>query len=104
VELRPEDGLKKLKELVKDWSLLRPGGPFRFVPGQVEPPWPEDLNVPIIDVGPVLNEYVACKCSYLGHPHTFDLPMEDKETAERAASVIREHMGETLKAIGELEV
>jgi hypothetical protein len=40
----------------------------------------------------------------MGQPNTFDLPMEDKETAERAAAVIRQHLGETLMSVGELEV
>jgi hypothetical protein len=89
----------KLKELVKDWP-PSPGGAYDLR-GQA---FPQDINVPIAEVGPVVNEYVACKCYYLGKPTTFDLPMEDKETAESAARVIRQHLGETLMAVGELEV
>ena len=90
--------MKKIKELVKDWP-PSPGGAFGR--GYVTP---QDINVPIAEVGPVVNEYVACKCFYMGQPNTFDLPMEDKETAERAAAVIRQHLGETLMSVGELEV
>jgi hypothetical protein len=91
--------MRKIRELVKDWASLSSGG--AFAPGQ---PAPEDLNVKVAEVGPVVNEYVACKCFYLGQPNTFDLLMEDQGTAERTAAVIGQHIGETLLAIGELEV
>jgi len=88
----------KIKELVQDWP-PSPGGAFGR--GYAAP---QDANVPVAEVGPVVNEYVACKCLYMGQAHTFDLLMNDTETAETVADVIRQHLGETLMAIGELEV
>ena len=89
---------KRIKELVKDWP-PQPGGAFGR--GHTAP---QDLNVPVSEVGPVLNENVACKCFYMGQANTFDLPVEGLDIAERTAVVITQHLGETLLAIGELEV
>ena len=66
--------------------------------------FPQDANLPVAEVGPVVNEFVGCKCFYMGQPNTFDLLLEDKETAEAVAAVVRQHLGETLLAIGELQV
>jgi len=88
----------KVKELVQDWP-PSPGGAFGR--GYVAP---QDIDVPVAEVGAVVNESVACKCFYMGQAHTFDLLISDKETAETVANVIRQHLGETLMAIGELEV
>jgi hypothetical protein len=95
----PEGQSVKIRELVKFWP---PGSGGAFAPrGHA---FPQGIDIPIAAVGPVVNEYVACKCLYQGKPNTFDLELEDKATADRVADVIRQHLGETLITIGELEV
>jgi hypothetical protein len=88
----------KIKDLVRDWP-PQPGGAFDR--GYTSP---QDLNVPVSEVGPVRNENVACKCFYMGQPHTFDLPVENREIAEKLAALVRENLGKTVQAIGELEL
>jgi hypothetical protein len=72
--------IQKIRELVKEWP-PRSGGAFD-PRGHV---FPQDIDLPIAEVGPVVNEHVVCKCFYQGKPNTFDLLMENRAIAERAA-------------------
>jgi len=82
---------------VVSWPPL-PGGAYS---GYEEFPLDESAVV-ISQVFPVVNEFVTFTCEFKGRRHTYDLQVQDEETASELARLLcRRHIGNTLQSLGE---
>ena len=74
-----------------------PGGAF----GPYEEFPTDEESVVVAEVFPVVNEFVTFTCLFKGRLHSYDLQVEDIDTARELARLLARHKGQTLAGFGE---
>ena len=92
--------------LLKDYPGIAPGA-WPPSPGgsyASHQAFPTDEKVRVVQVFPVIDEFVTFTCDFQGNDHTYDLQATDTAMAKEFAHILKRHVGKTLEKFGEFRL